>query len=143
MLVMNPKQHFVFSSLFMIGYWLFSLQSVDVWSIIKSLCFWWLFSCAADDDKKFDLPHRNWFFHSVAIPVAIILALFPLDPSVILLIYGSHLLLDIPQRMGKKPIGTYLIHLWKGKTLSKNRTRLWLFGNFCACVTLFFVLEAF
>jgi hypothetical protein len=140
---LNSREHFLLGFMVSMGYMLLSWSRMDIWLVLKTLCLWWLFSCAADDDKKFDIPHRNWFFHSLLPPTIFVSCFFFLDPGVCLLIHGSHLILDLSQRMGKKPIGTYLIHLWKGKRLSKNRTRLWLFDNFCACVALFFVLEVF
>ena len=98
----------------------------DIWNLPKCALIFVFFSAAADIDKAFN-SHRNALFHSIIIPLLFVLCWNDMYP--IFIAWGCHLLFDIAQERGKKPLGSYNIILWKGKRLSGKQTKYYLSIN--------------
>ena len=102
---------------------------VDPWLALKFILFWFLFSLGADMDFAFKIQHRNFFFHSIIIPVAFWLCFFKtikFESLIPIYVWSIHLLCDIYQAPRKKPIGTYCIHYRSGNALTGKQTKMWL-----------------
>jgi hypothetical protein len=121
---MKWKGHMKINFIGMIGYlFIVNYFRFDPWSIPRCVILWMVFSMEPDDDLKFDLTHRNWFFHSLILPLVFTLSFWGIHhTSFSLFVYGLHLLCDIYQERGKEPRGTYLIAM--GKVFDPHPLRL-------------------
>lgn len=98
--------------------------------IPKYIIIWFLFSLGPDMDFAFKLPHRNWFFHSIILPVIFTSFFWGIrGTSFCLVPWSCHLLCDMYQEPGKKRIGTYCIHFVDDDKLNGKQTDIWLTVN--------------
>ena len=126
---MNRRGHLVFGFIFTIPFIILGFFVDRGFLILKSLLFWFLFSFAADMDFAFKIQHRNFFFHSIIIPILFWACAHNIYGfSIPIYIWSVHLLCDIYQKPGKKPVLGYLIH-YKNKALNARQTKQWLAVN--------------
>jgi len=132
---MNRKGHltigFVFTIPFIVSnIVMLCLGNVEPWlwwMIPKYVLMWFLFSLGPDMDFAFKVQHRNWFFHSLIIPVIFTICFWGIKGTSFCLIpWSVHLLCDVFQEPGKKPVGSFCISTGKGERLTGRQTKQWL-----------------
>ena len=121
----DKRMHLLISIVFTIPFVAKSIYFLEPIMIIRYSIMLICFFSMPDLDKIFKFNHRNWFFHSIIIPILFTYAFWGIHAtSFSIYIFSIHLITDIFQKKGKKPIGYYRIH-FGSKRLSATGTRLY------------------